>query len=338
MTRGDESNPPASSPCSMAEHAEQLLPRPRSRVAHTSDWPEVRAFRRAERERLLAGRLATALRERQRRAEAIDARLIAEVDLAPYRVLAIYWPIKGEPDLRAAAQRHLLAGGLIALPVVIAKGEPLEFWRWQPGAPTTPGLWNIPQPLERDVLTPDALLVPLVGFDAAGYRLGYGGGYYDRTLASFARKPLSIGVGDAAAEIASIRPEPHDVPMDMIVTDREVRYDAGRGVSCIMGRTFGASHVAPANGVATGMSQESLRQHLEALRRELKANPRLDGETRAQLGGVADEIRTVLDAKRPDYEPLRERVADATLRFEAEHPRFAQVLSDITDTLAKLGI
>ena len=92
-----------------------------------------------------------------------------------------------------------------------------------PGAPTRPGFWKIPQPIERDVVRPDALIVPLVGFDAHGYRLGYGGGYYDRTLAAASSKPFCIGVGDAEAEIATIRPQPHDIPMDVIVTDREIR-------------------------------------------------------------------------------------------------------------------
>jgi 5,10-methenyltetrahydrofolate synthetase len=74
------------------------------------------------------------------------------------------------------------------------------------------------------IFKPDALLIPLVGFDAEAYRLGYGGGYYDRTLATFARKPFCIGVGDAEAEIASIRPQPHDIPMDVVVTDRALQF------------------------------------------------------------------------------------------------------------------
>jgi len=85
------------------------------------------------------------------------------------------------------------------------------------------------------------------------------------------------------------------------------------------------------------MSGQSLRNHLEALRRELAAAERLDGETRAQLDRLAEEIDEVLGADEPDFGSLRERAAAAALRFEAEHPRFARVLSDVTDTLAKLG-
>ena len=86
------------------------------------------------------------------------------------------------------------------------------------------------------------------------------------------------------------------------------------------------------------MSEESLRNHLEALRRELAAAERLDGETRARLDRLADEIEAALGAEEPDLGSLNERVAAAALRFEAEHPRFARVLSDVTDTLAKLGL
>ena len=78
-------------------------------------------------------------------------------------------------------------------------------------------------PAERRLVHPDALLIPLVGYDAAGFRLGYGGGYYDRTLAVAAPRPFCIGVGYDDAEIATIYPQPHDIPMDFIVTERRAR-------------------------------------------------------------------------------------------------------------------
>jgi 5-formyltetrahydrofolate cyclo-ligase len=80
------------------------------------------------------------------------------------------------------------------------------------------GIWNIPIPRERNSVRPTALLVPLVGFDAAGYRLGYGGGYYDRPLATLVPKPLTIGVGYELGRLETIYPQPHDIPMDAIVT------------------------------------------------------------------------------------------------------------------------
>jgi 5-formyltetrahydrofolate cyclo-ligase len=78
-------------------------------------------------------------------------------------------------------------------------------------------------PAERQVVSPTALLVPLVGFDEQGYRLGYGGGYYDRTLAASKPRPLAIGLGYEFGRLATIHPQPHDAPMDAIVTEAGVR-------------------------------------------------------------------------------------------------------------------
>ncbi len=202
----------ASSPCMLGEFAAELLPPP-------EDWPAVRAFRKAKRAELLASRIELGLRERQRRGALLAAQLATSVTLAPPTVLGFYWPIRGEPDLIDVARRHVAAGGVAALPVVVAKNAPVEFWRWRPGAVLKPGLWNIPVPVERELVVPDALLIPLVGFDAQGFRLGYGGGYYDRTLGAATALPLRVGVGYAYTELATIRPQPHDVPMSYVVTD-----------------------------------------------------------------------------------------------------------------------
>jgi 5-formyltetrahydrofolate cyclo-ligase len=82
------------------------------------------------------------------------------------------------------------------------------------------GIWNIPIPKERDVLMPDAVIVPLVGFDESGFRLGYGGGYFDRTLAAAIPRPYAIGLGYEHSVLRTIYPQPHDIPMDMIVTEQ----------------------------------------------------------------------------------------------------------------------
>ena len=107
----------------------------------------------------------------------------------------------------------------VALPVVVEKNRPLEFRPWRPGAKMALGVYDIPYPAEGKAVTPEALLVPMVGFDRAGYRLGYGGGYYDRTLAALPKKPLCIGISFALGRIDSIHPLPHDIPMDFIVTE-----------------------------------------------------------------------------------------------------------------------
>jgi 5-formyltetrahydrofolate cyclo-ligase len=106
------------------------------------------------------------------------------------------------------------------LPVVVEKHAPVEFWRWRPEVPMSRGLFNIPIPAEREVVAPDVLIVPLVGFDGAGYRLGYGGGYYDRTLAASQPRPRTLGIAFAESELETIYPQAHDIPMSRIITDR----------------------------------------------------------------------------------------------------------------------
>jgi 5-formyltetrahydrofolate cyclo-ligase len=134
--------------------------------------------------------------------------------------LGFYWPMKGEPDLLPFVRSMLPALAAAALPVVVERRQPLEFWRWTADTElSNRGVWNIPQPATRDVVAPDVLLVPLVGFDPQGFRLGYGGGYYDRTLARLAPRPLLIGVGYEQGRLATIRPQPHDIPLDIVITE-----------------------------------------------------------------------------------------------------------------------
>ncbi|RQP04459.1 MAG: hypothetical protein D1H97_17770 [Paracoccus sp. BP8] len=101
--------------------------------------------------------------------------------------------------------------------------SPLAFHRWSPGAPMRRGHWNIPVPASIEAVEPDVVLAPLVGWDGRGYRLGYGGGYFDRTLA--ARRPLAVGTGLQSARLATIYPQPHDIPLAAIVTETGLQYD-----------------------------------------------------------------------------------------------------------------
>ena len=102
--------------------------------------------------------------------------------------------------------------------MVVAKRTPLIFRSWHPGARLERGVWNIPYPADGALVTPGVVIAPLVGFDPQGYRLGYGGGFFDRTLASLSPRPLAIGVGHPLGALATIYPLPHDIPMDWIVT------------------------------------------------------------------------------------------------------------------------
>jgi 5-formyltetrahydrofolate cyclo-ligase len=226
----DDDRETFSSPaCSMHEFADDLLPlRPDlPSLASTpgggvTDWPAVKTWRAQMRPALIARRTALSIKDRQERGERAKARLDAEIDLAPHRVLGIYWPIRAEIDVRDIAIRHIEAGGIAALPVVVRKNAPVEFWPWEPGTSMRRGFWNIPVPASGTAVRPDALIIPLVGFDAACFRLGYGGGYYDRTLAALSPLPLRIGIAYAETQIATIYPQPHDVPMSVVVTDRGV--------------------------------------------------------------------------------------------------------------------
>jgi 5-formyltetrahydrofolate cyclo-ligase len=131
-------------------------------------------------------------------------------------------PCSGQ-SFRHLAQNFIALGAEAALPVVTEKLQPLEFWSWQPQMELVRGIWNIPIPRERTPVQPTVLLVPLVGFDRAGYRLGHGAGYYDRTLRAFTPKPLTIGIGYEFGRLETIYPQSHDVPMDAIITEGGVQ-------------------------------------------------------------------------------------------------------------------
>jgi 5-formyltetrahydrofolate cyclo-ligase len=184
---------------------------------------EIKLWRREQRARLLAERMAVSPRLRRRWGEAIDARLDALMATLSGPILGIYFPFKAEFDPRPLAERWRAQNRLIALPVVVDRRGPLEYRLWQPGMEMEIGVYDIPVPKARQVAHPDIVLAPLVGFDPANYRLGYGGGYFDRTLAALAPRPVAIGVGIEAALLATVFPRPHDMPMDYIVTETHLR-------------------------------------------------------------------------------------------------------------------
>jgi 5-formyltetrahydrofolate cyclo-ligase len=186
------------------------------------DADAVKTWRRAERERLLALRQGLPAEDRRRRSERIDAELRGAIGDRP-GILGVYWPFRAEFDPRPLIDWAVAAGRGVALPVVVNKNGPLEYRAWRPGEPLADGVWNIPVPEKREVVVPAIVLAPLVGFDAACYRLGYGGGYFDRTLAALNPRPVAIGVGFAAQQIETIHPQAFDIPMDLIVTEAGTR-------------------------------------------------------------------------------------------------------------------
>jgi 5,10-methenyltetrahydrofolate synthetase len=135
------------------------------------------------------------------------------------RIIGAYWPFRGEPELRNWLKYQQDQGVRTALPVVIAKGTPLIFRLWREGDRLARGIWNIPVPAGGEQVRPDIVVIPLVGFDAEFYRLGYGGGFFDRTLAALPASTVAIGVGYTQAAIPTIHPLSFDIPMRHIVTE-----------------------------------------------------------------------------------------------------------------------
>jgi len=138
-------------------------------------------------------------------------------------VVSFYWPMGDEADPRALAQALAVRGAALALPALVAKGAPLTFREWREGDSLVAHSFGMLEPgPEAPEIVPDVLLVPLLAFDSRGHRLGYGGGFYDRTLASLARK-TAIGIAYAGQEVGELPTHARDHPLDMVVTERGVR-------------------------------------------------------------------------------------------------------------------
>jgi 5,10-methenyltetrahydrofolate synthetase len=182
------------------------------------NWADVRAWRKTERERLIAARVAVPAEIRIGWTVALIA-VLEPILRAAKGPISFYWPFRGEPDLRPLMRRLSGEGFAFALPVVIERGRPMVFRPWVPGAKLEPGIWSIPVPATKEEIEPKLLLAPVVGFTAEGYRLGYGGGYFDRTLAKLGPGHAAIGVGYELGRLATIHPQPHDIRMSRIVTE-----------------------------------------------------------------------------------------------------------------------
>ncbi len=189
---------------------------------------DVARWRKAERARLRTERQARSVEDCATVGTAL-ARHLREVlstrfEGAQGRVVSAYWPKKGEPDLRFLMAELHTAGVTVCLPIVEQKAAPFVFRRWTPETRMVRGDWNIPvPPPDAEVFIPDITLAPLVGWDGEGFRLGYGGGYFDRTLAALAPRPFTIGIGFQSSRLTSIYPQPHDIPLDIILTQEGVQ-------------------------------------------------------------------------------------------------------------------
>jgi 5-formyltetrahydrofolate cyclo-ligase len=183
---------------------------------------ELTSWRKAERARLIGAREALDAATLERLRLSIDGHLERSFPGLAAANLAFCWPIRGEYDARPLLHTLRHRGALTALPVVVAPKQPLVFREWHPGVALASGPLGIPFPPASELVMPTALLLPMVGWDEAGYRLGYGAGFFDLTLASLPKRPVVIGVGYELGKISSIHPQSWDVPMDWVVTERGV--------------------------------------------------------------------------------------------------------------------
>jgi 5-formyltetrahydrofolate cyclo-ligase len=183
------------------------------------------------RQQLVAERLH--LPDRLARAEALQRVLRVWLVDRPDVVIGAYWPIKGEFDPLPALFRWQEAGmeadalnarqkRRIGLPVINKIDRTLSFYTWYPGCPMEEDAYGIPKPKDTELIQPTLLFVPCVGYGPGGYRLGYGGGFYDRTLVQLQPRPFTVGLGYTHGFLPDLEPEPHDVPLDAILNDNGV--------------------------------------------------------------------------------------------------------------------
>jgi len=175
-------------------------------------------------------RVALALRDalpaehRQAAARAVAAQRLPFA-IEPGKVVCGYAAIRSELDPAPLMRRFAEAGAQLALPAVHGRSMPLVLRAWDFDAPLVPGPWGLQEPdADAPAVDPDLILVPLAAFDRAGHRIGYGAGYYDVTLAGLraARPILAVGLAFAAQEIPKVPASKRDVPLDLVVTEREV--------------------------------------------------------------------------------------------------------------------
>jgi len=186
------------------------------------DSDTLKRWRKGERERLIRERSGLDPVTLERWRHRIDGFLECSFPGLAGRRVAFCWPIRGEYDARHLARTLRERGSLTALPVVVAPKTPLIFREWHPGVELAKGALDIPYPVGSREVVPEAVLLPMNGWDPQGYRLGYGAGFFDRTLASLAKRPVVIGISYELARLDTIHPQPWDIPVDYVVTERGV--------------------------------------------------------------------------------------------------------------------
>lgn len=201
------------------------MPAPSPSPEHTADSSVYRAALRKEK---LAARLALDAGTHAELSKRIEALLSALLlPLAP-QMLAFCAPVRGEFDARPLTCLLLERGWQAAMPVVENVDSAMSFHGWTPASAMSLDRHGIPIPAQGPRVLPDIVLLPLLAVDRRGFRLGYGGGYFDRTLSVLVPRPLAIGVGFDLARVEDIRPQEHDIPLDAVVTESGIVHHARR--------------------------------------------------------------------------------------------------------------
>ena len=173
--------------------------------------------RKLQRERALA--LRTGLADRAGKEAELRDRVAQWLASADVHAVGFYWPVRGEPDLRGTLAQWLAADPRRVAAMPRIEGEALEFHQWHPDGAMRAGEFGIPVPAHGRVVQPDCLLIPCVAFDRARFRLGYGGGFYDRTYATLVPWPLAVGIAFDDTRVDTIDPQPHDMQLDVVLTE-----------------------------------------------------------------------------------------------------------------------
>jgi 5-formyltetrahydrofolate cyclo-ligase len=186
----------------------------------SNDPQALKKWRTERRVDLIARRIAANAADHARWSVQIDCYIASLLTDVAAKVIGFCWPYQAEYDARAPVLDCLERGARGALPVVVAPRTPLIFREWTLEANMAPGVYHIPVPIGTSQIVPDIILIPLVGFDTEGYRLGYGGGFFDRTLAVMRPRPVTIGIGFELSRLPTIHPQWHDIPVDYVITEK----------------------------------------------------------------------------------------------------------------------
>lgn len=176
-------------------------------------------WKKQQRKQLIAVREAIPEKTHRQWSQSISGFLRQKFSQPQKMIIGIYWPFRAEYDPRSMSQYLIQQGATLALPEVTDRNAPLRFREWSPETSMQEGAYGIPVPAGTRIVHLDAVIIPMVGFDQHGYRLGYGSGYFDRTLASYPSQPLSIGVAFELQRLENVYPQSHDIPMHFVVTE-----------------------------------------------------------------------------------------------------------------------